>query len=67
VPKPELLEVDEEVVELLVEALFCSRTISALFCDDDELELLLPPRVEVLDWNMFCSTVAACCGSPLFM
>ena len=37
--------------------------VNALFCD----EPLLPLRVVPLDWNIFCSTCAACCGSPLFM
>lgn len=55
---PELLELDEVVVV----ALFCARCISALFADE-----LLPLRDPLLDWNMVCSTCAACCGSPLFM
>ncbi len=58
---PLLLEILDELVEV---ALFCSRNINALFCDE---LLLLPLRDVPLVWNMFCSTYTACWGSPLFM
>ena len=57
-----MLDVPELVDVLVAVVLFWARCISALFCDE-----LLPLRDVPLDWNIFCSTCAACCGSPLFM
>jgi hypothetical protein len=70
-PPREALPVKLELVvlldELVVVASFCSRCISALFCDELLLPLPLPLREVLLLWNIFCSTCNACCGSPLFM
>ena len=51
------------VVEPIVVVPFTARCWSALFCDDE----LVPLREVLLLWNMFCSTVNACCGSPFFI
>jgi hypothetical protein len=54
--KPELVVLLDELV---VDASFCSRNISALVCDELLLLPLPPLRDVLLVWNMFCSTCTA--------
>ena len=64
-PKPPELEEEPDVVVLLLLAFCCARSCNGLVV---EVELVLDPlRDELLVWNMFCNTVKASCGSPLFM